>query len=290
MNERDLKPFLFTSLVALFLTLNFSGWFQLEASPKASAVQLLPEQKEMLLKEYETAVREIEIRIQQEHDLFTNKIIFVGIVLGSVGLAQSSFGRRPYGKEISQGNEDANLKTDALILCCWAAVAVAGIIDMRLVFNSVIIKDHGQWIQLVEESILGQTQAVVGWETYFSKQSILWERIQSMMILMDRRLLTFVLFVTALYISFSKSDMTFESSERQSGKRIGLEGHLWWLIGFCLGLMALPDLYAGLNLFLVNSIVLLIALEFAIRWSRKATVQNLADRGNEARTSPVFPK
>jgi hypothetical protein len=82
-----------------------------------------------------------------------------------------------HGESKNRGKADESQKQSTLavirVSCCWAAVAVAAIMDVRLMFNNIIITDHGTWLRGVETCLYGGTNSP-GWENFFhSKDAIL---------------------------------------------------------------------------------------------------------------------
>jgi hypothetical protein len=150
---------------------------------------------EFLQREYDTGTKEIETRIDQEHDLFLKKLIFVGVVLGSVFFSKKENGR---------------IKITSLrVFCFWAAVAVAAVMDIRLMFNNIIILDHGKWIAIMENHYLSgngfnainNSATLPGWENFFKTNCIIFGHPQAAFTFTDRQLLTSILFILALYLS-----------------------------------------------------------------------------------------
>src|SRR5205823_7343786 len=118
---------------------------------------LTDEARGLLLKEYDTVVAEIRWRNEKEHDLYILKFSLIGAVLGAISFYK---GRDRYNR--FNGPEVA--------LCFWAAVAVAAIIDVRLMFNAVIIADLGKWVQTLEGAVLPRD--IKGWEQLFSESQL----------------------------------------------------------------------------------------------------------------------
>jgi hypothetical protein len=190
-----------------------------------AALNCKPEDRAFLEKEYDVAPKEIELRIEEEHDLFVQKIVFVGAVLGSVFFSRLV---RP---------QDSLNPTPVMVLCGWAAVAVAAIMDVRLMFNNIIIGDRGAWIRSLEGLFLSPEGNSAGWEHFFHKNSILWQRPQADFVFTDRQLLTCILFIMALFLS-SFSTPHHERSHLKLFKAAAMG---------CLMMISLPGVYQVLN-------------------------------------------
>jgi hypothetical protein len=187
------------------------------ARPEIAALSL-----KLLEKQYDTAVAEIKLRIEQEHQLFLHKFMFVGVALGI--LISGSVFRLTRSSEI-QFNEVA-------LICCWVAVAIAAIIDVRLMFNTTIIGTLGGWIKTLEDGIIGPQLGIAGWETYYHEHSVFFQPYVAPWNPTDRRLLTTVLFVVVLALtlrSYAKANQT-----------IALPTSIRFVMQLCLLLMALP--------------------------------------------------
>jgi hypothetical protein len=180
------------------------------------------------------------------------------VVLGSISLAQTV--KKP----------KTTLRSGLLHLCCWAAVAVAAIMDIRLMFNTLIIREHGLWIKSIEKILLGK-QSPLGWESYFSEQSVLWHSPVRLFASTDRQLLTAVLFILALYlwVRYPRSD--------------GGDVFQWinkWMAYLCLVLLAFPKMYSGSG-FLVNFLLLVLAICIIAGWSRASARETELERGTQ---------
>jgi hypothetical protein len=181
-----------------------------------------------LLDQYKAVVEEIRLRIEKEHHLYLLKFTYVGAVLASLFKLSAQ----------SSGSQPARIK----MVCLWATVAVAAIMDVRMTFNTVIISNLGGWGNNLEEALLGSTQAL-GWEHYFHAHSILFEKPLTMVQLIDRELLTWVLFVVALadsVLAIKPADADNRGLWMEIGRPAsalclflsaltGLRSELWWV-------------------------------------------------------------
>lgn len=134
-----------------------------------------------LIASYNNAVNEIQNRIDQEHLLFVLKFTLVGAVFGVL-----------FRKGI--GVNDENIHPS---LFCWAAVCISTIVDARMLVNVDIIQEHGRWINTIEQVVL--TSGLHGWETFYSSSPLFNNELSSLL-LMDRQLLTWVLYATTVYV------------------------------------------------------------------------------------------
>ncbi len=228
------------------MTLNPSCLWSSDYSPPPRGSTPDAGQREFLLKEYDTAAAEISRRVDHEHDLFIKKLLFVGAVLGSISLSQIVDAKRRL----------AMLSSGVLLLCCFVSVAVAAVIDTRLMFNTVIIRDHGRWIASVEGLLLGEQPPVRGWESFFADESVLWDVPITLLVSVDRQLLTVLLFVVALYLWNKQPGLHGDH---------GLRYTFLSMAYMCLGLVALPGLYNG-QAFAVTLALLLVAVAVVAAW------------------------
>jgi len=142
---------------------------------------------DFLMRSYENAVKEIRDKINHEHQLFILKFSLVGAVLGFLFVNYRST------KMIGDNGDLSPLRE----FCVWASVAVAAIVDVRTFFNVNITQELGMWIRSVEPYILAS--GVQGWETYFFSESSLLNAPSSILVRMDRQLLTWVLYIVVTY-------------------------------------------------------------------------------------------
>ncbi len=151
------------------------------------------EQREFILKEYETVANEISSRIEQEHLLFVLKFTVVGGVLGLIFKTY----KIGIGNEEKQGFEILQ-QSSGVAVCCWAAVAVAAIIDVRIFFNANLIIEAGAWIRELEGFLLSRT-GLPGWENHLAESNLITSDLRPL-IFIDRQLLTWTLYVVTLGI------------------------------------------------------------------------------------------
>ena len=135
---------------------------------------------------------------------------------------------------------------------------VAAIMDVRIMFNVVLIGNLGDWIRGLEAVILQEPQSMMGWELYLRSKSVLFSPEVLPWLPMDRRLLTSVLFLVALYVS------TYAS------KRFNKMA--WLAASMCLLVMALPGFYEGhgwLHVIIAGIGISLLSLR---DWSSKSAI------------------
>ncbi len=152
---------------------------------------------------YSNAVKEVQKRIEHEHLLFVLNFTLVGAVLSI--LFKNNILSSPRDKP--ENIIDKSEKLSPAIIC-WAAIAVSAIVDVRMLVNLDIIKDLGGWVHCLENNIL--TSGVKGWETYFANSPLLssgW----SPLLLMDRQLLTWVLYVFTIFSFVIYKNRAFEN-------------------------------------------------------------------------------
>jgi hypothetical protein len=153
-----------------------------------------------LLQEYETVTAEISSRIEQEHLLFVLKFTVVGAVLGLIF---------NFYKAEAKGDKDAFLAlrhSSGVAICCWAAVAVAAIIDVRIFFNTSLIAEAGEWVKRTEQILLASS-GFLGWEQSLARSRLRDSSITPWLFA-DRQLLTWVLYVVTLGIFVPRGNDT----------------------------------------------------------------------------------
>jgi hypothetical protein len=194
----------------LFL-INWTPWFfpgepegrVALTKPAIKQVELAADERVLLLKQYENAVAEIRLRLEHEHLLFLVSFTIAGAVL--------AFGLRTYffkGTRAPQGaTADEEIKRrrseTVVLLGCWGAVVVTGIIDLRRQYNADIIVQLGTWIQSVEGKLYPPT--VHGWETFIANDSPLWKGNLYPLLRFEREAMIWILYVVALQV-FSIGD------------------------------------------------------------------------------------
>jgi hypothetical protein len=120
--------------------------------------------RQFLYRQYETAVQEIQNRLNQENLLFGLKFTLVGGVLALF------FSYRLKG---NNENKLDNLRGSPLAACFfWAAVITSSIVDCRILFNADFIITIGTWInQVVEPAMLDNHK--MGWEHFISTSKLI---------------------------------------------------------------------------------------------------------------------
>ena len=177
------------------------GWFlegQGRATGNAQVVSLKEDQRTFLLKEYETVIQEIRLRLEHEHTMIALKFTLVGAVLGVMLYAHEL-----RGKPI----EESSFRSSWAAMCCWAAVVVSAIVDVRRQFNSDVILQLGDWVKSIEGHLL--TAGVAGWEQYVGSESSLWNSRLFPVLRLERELVTwatYLLCTTMFVIRHSDQD------------------------------------------------------------------------------------
>jgi hypothetical protein len=173
------------SFVLLSGLLSLAPWCNPAKDPLTGSFK--PVSSELILKEYDAAVQEIRLRLEQEHVLFTLKFTFFGALLGSAALVL--------------GKKDGGLFSPGVAVAWWGAVAVAAILDLRLQLNTQIIVDHGQWVRTLEQGDLLPPLGTKGWEDFYASSPVRTDqhKLLSLLLNLDRPLLKWLLFVVTLY-------------------------------------------------------------------------------------------
>ena len=134
-------------------------------STAARATKCGPEVSTLLLREYDSAVKEIHSRIDQESLLFGFKFSLVGAILGLL-----------FAGQVRGGDDNATgpwrlLTSPQAAAFCWAAVATSAIIDSRILYHQVITAALGTWIRTnVEPFFLAGN--IRGWEGYIATEPL----------------------------------------------------------------------------------------------------------------------
>lgn len=153
------------------------------------------ESVDLLMKQYEHAVKEIHDRLGQESGLFALKFTLVGAVLLMV-----------FGAGRDRAVKDRVIQripsSPPAAVFFWVAVTTSGIVDTRILFHVGVIVTLGQWIRAhVEPVMLGNW--TTGWETFVPDSDFFSERLQIYPLLrLNVLLLTLLLFTVALCIFF----------------------------------------------------------------------------------------
>ena len=164
--------------------------------------------KKFVFTQYQTATQEIRNRIEQEHLLFALKFTIVGGVLGVI------FWMRKKDSEEELEIPGTITRSPYVALCLWTAVAVAAIMDARMVFNVNIINELGGWVYTIESSVLPPFQ---GWEHFYA-QSKFKTSLASPLLLIDRQLLTWVLFIVAFFLFVVEPSIKSEDDNHRKAK------------------------------------------------------------------------
>ena len=164
-----------------------------------------------LLKEYDTAVQEIRMRLEQESLLFSLKFSLVGAILAMLLINISKTSR-----EFKAKTKSFLSKSPEAACLCWAAVVTSAIVDTRILFHNDFIAMLGTWIRLyVEPKLLGSH--MIGWETFLYPNSALFESLCYPLLRSNTTVLTLMLFAYVTYVfsgSYARADLL--SSEQDS--------------------------------------------------------------------------
>jgi hypothetical protein len=141
--------------------------------------------RRFLEKEYDTAVREIRLRVDNEETLFALKFTMVGAVLAAMF----------YMHRREDEGAPPSFRSPWAATCCWAAVLVGAVIDIRRQFNVDVMVQLGTWVHQVEDLLL--PDAILGWEQ-FIPTSELWSSPIYALLRLERELVTWILFVVTV--------------------------------------------------------------------------------------------
>lgn len=197
--------------------------------------------RRFLYRQYETAVQEIQNRLNQENLLFGLKFTLVGGVLALF------FSYRLKGRDESKLD---NLRGSPLAACFfWAAVITSSIVDCRILFNADFIVTIGTWINhVVEPAMLDDHK--MGWEQFVSTSKLIKSGAYPFL-RFNAHLLTLLLFISTFLLFFINVPKKTKDEVRRvnvigcaaSLVVFGLAGlhyhyskHIWWL--YCAGITA----------------------------------------------------
>lgn len=174
-----------------------ASWRHVRSTPLAvprPSASMPPGARDFLLREHAVVTREIQARIQHEHLLFVLKFTVVGAVLGLIFRSNST---KPGLDELTAAKSFSGILTPGMALVCWSAVGVSAIIDVRIFFNAALIHEAGAWVRVLEDGMTAAT--VPGWETALAA-SEMWRSRAYPLLVADRQLLTWVLYLVTLYL------------------------------------------------------------------------------------------
>lgn len=163
-----------------------------------------PEQIKFLGQQYENAVKEIQMRLEQERTLFAMKFALVGAILALLFTVVLKPAENAGGKA---GTDHGHRAAPVVAMFCWAATITSAIVDTRILYNAAVTESLGTWIKLhVEPAFYSATATqtnLVGWETFFAKYSKLLTCSYYPFLRLNANLLTLFLF-TATTLVFSR--------------------------------------------------------------------------------------
>ncbi len=190
------------SFLAFVLIVDWPQLFSLQLSSTSNnkSIQhytLTKKSEKFLLIQYDTAITEIQNRIEEEHILFTLKFTLVGAVLA---LLFTQPLRSNYQGSLR------SLNTSPMAACFfWAAVITSGIVDCRILFNADFISTLGKWIKNNVEPFFYQNPQI-GWEHYLSNKAKLINSSLYPLLRLNNHLLTFFLFfITMLLFALART-------------------------------------------------------------------------------------
>ena len=180
---------------------------------------------DFLLKEYETGVSEITLRLEQEKLLFGLKFTLIGGILAIL------FHARLKETHLTSSSTAEFKEIRDSAVCAgffWAAVIVSTIIDSRIHFNGDFIIARGLWIKhVIEPFFLSKPlDPSIGWENFLSTVGPLHLKTYPLM-RANWNLLTLVIFL--LTLSIFALDQNNENI-----RRINLSGLIITFFGFAL--------------------------------------------------------
>lgn len=160
-----------------------------DQSRTRGAAQIDTNQRDFLLKEYETATRELQSRLEQEHTMLQLEFTLVGAVFGFVLYLR--------GRATGAGSA-LPIHSPLVAACCWAAVVVSAIVDIRRQFNVNVMIQLGTFVKAIEGRML--PPEVAGWEQWISETKSLWKSCLYPVLRTERELLTYSLFLLCIFM------------------------------------------------------------------------------------------
>jgi hypothetical protein len=159
-------------------------------------------ERAFLLRQYDSAVKEIQFRLAQEIQLFVLRFSLVGGILAlllSNFLSQVFSSRRDGGAATDQRDLQFLFSNSVPACCfCWAAVVTSALLDDRDNHNQDFLITLGKWIRThAEPALLGGGQHVKGWEDLLHSSEIMSKPAYAILRL-NTKLLTLVLFGTTV--------------------------------------------------------------------------------------------
>ena len=173
-------------LFMLVDVLGMLGWrMEGRAVAQGGSGALNADQRAFMLEEYKTVAGEIRLRLEHEHTMIALKFTLVGAVLGVILYAQQKSTTPP----------ESPIHSTWAALCCWAAIVVSAIVDLRRQTNVDAIAQLGNWIGSIESRLLpGST----GWEQFIAAQNPFWGSRFYPLLRLERELLTWALYLLAI--------------------------------------------------------------------------------------------
>ncbi len=220
------------------------GW----KDPVPSTSQPVPldtKQRSFLVKQYETAVKEISHRLSEESSLFALKFSLIGAVLGSVLVGRAV--------NVKATEEHTLARSSVTAICCWTATVVAVVVDLRKQLNSDLIRTIGAWIQTAEINLYGGRD--VGWERYFPTSTLFKSELFPFL-RCEREVMTWVLFAAMVHL-FMPFDEDNTSAQTRKLWRVSLPFGV-----VCIGLLGVHALHfhPGADYFGITVALLTVAL------------------------------
>ncbi|OYW72337.1 MAG: hypothetical protein B7Z37_25115 [Verrucomicrobia bacterium 12-59-8] len=257
---------LMAALASLVLMVDWQPIFGDRTEEKKSPVQTSPDPnvQKFLSMQYEAAIKEIQMRLEQESMLFGFKFALVGAVLAT--FFTTIF--KEAGQQTNGGRSRSSfliLRSSPMLACfLWVAVITSGIVDCRIQFNVDFIKTLGTWIGTqVEPRLLAGQEASAGWEAYLSQSDLMKSRFYPLLFL-NAHLLTIFLFLSVLALTFSSRVARRPDSKGLLVSSVGAGGAMvvFWLASLHYGYSHTHFCWAGMIriVALVFSLVPLVAL------------------------------
>lgn len=229
MDKKTLYRIIIIAL-AIFLQIDWIGIFKVSNKNSSknnddAIFKLKNDQfsQSFILKQYETATQEIQMRLEQEKVLFIMKFSLIGAILAVLFYSHII---KATDKEETINKKDeyvAAFRTSAFVaMICWGAVITSSIVDLRLLFNSKFLVQIGSWIRNVVEPVM-LVSSEKGWENQVI--NLTHSRVYPVLCL-NWNLLTLILFVSAFWI--------FQPGKDQTTSKICCFGSCITFLIFCL--------------------------------------------------------
>ncbi len=161
---------------ALLLVLTFADWQAVsrESCSKHNASSDDAVVPAVIAQEYQTVAREIQMRLEHEHQLFLYQFILLGGVVG-VAATRLKLGGRGSSTEQSNPENDTGGQVAALfdtrdfLLLIGVAAAALLIVDVHIRYNGLMVGELGDWVR--EQYERGSGGRWIGWEHHLHSEA-----------------------------------------------------------------------------------------------------------------------